>query len=178
MFTEANIYLARAIGAARSGDAESARQALKEIEARRDALKAANNGYWATEVEVMRLAAAGWIALAENRNDEALGLMRQAADTEDKNEKHPVTPGRLLPAREQLGDMLMELKRPKDALAEYEHSMQREPNRFRGYYGAALAAEMSGDAKTARKYYTALVQMAGKGEPRAELTLARSYLAQ
>jgi tetratricopeptide (TPR) repeat protein len=126
----------------------------------------------------MRLAAAGWVALAENRNEEALTLMRQAADTEDKNEKHPVTPGRLLPAREQLGDMLMEVKRPKDALVEYEHSMQREPNRFRGYYGAALAAEMAGDAKTARKYYTALVQMAGKGEPRAELTVARSYLAQ
>lgn len=177
-FTEANTYLARAIGSARSGDAAAAKQDLKEIEARRDALKAANNAYWATEVEVMRLAAAGWIALAENRNDEALTLMRQAADTEDKNEKHPVTPGRLLPAREQLGDMLMELKRPKDALAEYEHSMQREPNRFRGYYGAGLAAEMSGDAKTARKYYTALVQMAGKGEPRAELTVARSYLAQ
>ncbi|MBV9360289.1 MAG: hypothetical protein JO292_02760 [Betaproteobacteria bacterium] len=177
-FTESNTYLARAIGAARSGDAESAKKDLKEIEARRDALKAANNNYWATEVEVMRLAAAGWIALAESRNDEALTLMRQAADTEDRNEKHPVTPGRLLPAREQLGDMLMEVKRPKDALAEYEHSMQREPNRFRGYYGAALAAEMAGDGKTARKYYTALVQMAGKGEPRAELTVARSYLAQ
>ena len=177
-FTESNTYLARAIGAARSGDAESAKKDLKEIEARRDALKAANNNYWGTEVEVMRLAAAGWIALAENRSDEALTLMRQAADTEDKNEKHPVTPGRLLPAREQLGDMLMELKRPKEALAEYQGSMQREPNRFRGYYGAALAAEMSGDGKTARKYYTALVQMAGKGEPRAELTVARSFLAQ
>jgi hypothetical protein len=177
-FTEANTYLARAIGAARSGDPQAAKKDLAEIESRRDALKAANNGYWVTEVEVMRLAAAGWIALAESRNDEALTLMRQAADTEDKNEKHPVTPGRLLPAREQLGDMLMEVKRPKDALKEYEQSMQREPNRFRGYYGAALAAEMSGDAKTARKYYTALVQMAGKGEPRAELTVARSYLAQ
>src|SRR5689334_5629601 len=139
-FTEANTYLARAIGSARIGDAESAKKDLKEIEARRDALKSANNNYWATEVEVMRLSAAGWIALAENRNDEALSLMRQAADTEDKNEKHPVTPGRLLPAREQLGDMLMEVKRPKEALAEYEHSMTREPNRFRGYYGAALAA--------------------------------------
>ena len=177
-FTEANTYLARAIGAARSGDAESAKKDLKEIEARRDALKAANNNYWATEVEVMRLAAAGWIALAENRNDEALGLMRQAADMEDKNEKHPVTPGRLLPAREQLGDMLMEAKRPADALKEYEASQKREPNRFRSYYGAALAAEMSGDSKSARKYYSALVQMAGKGEQRAELTLARSYLAQ
>jgi tetratricopeptide (TPR) repeat protein len=177
-FTEANTYLARVIGAARSGDAESAKKDLQELEARRDALKAANNTYWATEVEVMRLAGAGWIALAENRNDEAVSLMRQAADTEDKNEKHPVTPGRLLPAREQLGDVLMELKRPKEALAEYEHSMQREPNRFRGYYGAALAAEMSGDAKSARKYYARLVQVAGKGDPRAELQLARSYLAQ
>ena len=126
----------------------------------------------------MRLSASGWVALAENRNDEALSLMRQAADTEDRNEKHPVTPGRLLPAREQLGDMLMELKRPKEALAEYELSMQREPNRFRGYYGAALAAEMAGDGKSARKYYTRLVQVAGKGDGRAELTLARNYLAQ
>jgi len=104
--------------------------------------------------------------------------MRQAADAEDKNEKHPVTPGRLLPAREQLGDMLMEVKRPKEALAEYEQSMQREPNRFRGYYGAALAAEMAGDGKSARKYYTRLVQVAGKGDERAEITLARNYLAQ
>jgi tetratricopeptide (TPR) repeat protein len=177
-FTEANTYLARAIGAARSGDAESAKKDVKEIEARRDALKAANNGYWAAEVEVMRLSASAWTALADNRNDEALSLMRQAADTEDKNEKHPVTPGRLLPAREQLGDMLMELKRPKEALAEYELSMQREPNRFRGYYGAALAAEMAGDGKSARKYYTRLVQVAGKGDGRAELTLARNYLEQ
>jgi tetratricopeptide (TPR) repeat protein len=177
-FTEANTYFARAIGAARIGNAESARQDLREIEARRDALKAANNAYWATEVEVMRLSSAGWIALAENRNEEAVSLLRQAADTEDKNEKHPVTPGRLLPAREQLGDLLMELKRPKEALAEYEHSMQREPNRFRGYYGAALAAEMAGDGKSARKYYTRLVQVAGKGDARAELALARSYLSQ
>jgi tetratricopeptide (TPR) repeat protein len=177
-FTEANTYLARVIGAARVGDTESAKRDLKEIEARRDALKAANNGYWATEVEVMRLSAAAWVALAENRNDEAISLMRQAADTEDKNEKHPVTPGRLLPAREQLGDVLLEAKRPKEALAEYEQSMQREPNRFRGYYGAALAAEMAGDNKSARKYYGRLVQMAGKGDQRAEITLARGYLSQ
>src|SRR3954462_3046765 len=177
-FTEANTHLARAIGAARSGDAQAAKKDLLEIEARRDALKAANNQFWATEVEVMRLASAAWIALAENRNDEALSLMRQAADTEDKNEKHPVPPGRLLPAREQLGDMLMELNRHKEALAEYEQSMQREPNRFRGFYGAALAAEMAGDGKSARKYYGRLVQVAGKGDDRAELQLARSYLAQ
>ena len=105
-------------------------------------------------------------------------LGRQAADLEDKNEKHPVTPGRLLPARELLGDLLMELKRPAEALKEYELSQAREPNRFRGIYGAAHAAEMSGDAKSARRHYTRLVQMAGKGEPRAELTLAKAYLSQ
>lgn len=177
-FTEANIYFARALGHARMGDAAAAKAELEQITQRREALRAAKNEYWGTEVEVMRLAAGAWIALAEARNDEALNLMRQAADMEDKNDKHPVTPGRILPARELLGDMLMELKRPADALKEYEQSQKREPGRFRGLYGAALAAEMAGDGRTARKYYARLVQLAGKGEPRAELTLARSYLSQ
>ncbi|HEU4352332.1 MAG TPA: hypothetical protein VFR66_10725 [Burkholderiales bacterium] len=175
-FTEATTYFARALGAARAGETAAAKADLEQIAQRREALRAAKNDYWGTEVEVMRLAAAGWVALAEARNDEALNLMRQAADMEDKNEKHPVTPGRILPARELLGDMLMELKRPADALKEYEESQKREPNRFRGLYGAALAAEMAGDDRAARKYYARLVQIAGKGEPRAELTLARTYL--
>jgi len=177
-FTEAITYQARAIGAARMGDAGAAKADLEQITQRRDALRAAKNDYWATEVEVMRLSAAGWTAFAENRADEALGLMREAADLEDRNEKHPVTPGRILPAREQLGEMLMELKRPAEALKEYERSQQREPDRFRGLYGAALAAEMAGDARTARRYYGRLMQVAGKGEPRAELQLAQIYLSQ
>ena len=177
-FTEATTHFARALGAARTGDVAAAKADLEQITQRREALRAAKNDYWGTEVEVMRLAAGAWVALAESRNDEALGLMRQAADMEDKNEKHPVTPGRILPARELLGDMLMELKQPAQALKEYEQSQTREPGRFRGIYGAALAAEMSGDARTARKHYARLVQLAGKGEARAELTLARLYLSQ
>jgi len=177
-FTEAIAYHARAVGAARIGDASAAKADLEQITQRRDALRAAKNDYWATEVEVMRLSAAGWIALVEDRSDEALGLLREAADMEDKNEKHPVTPGRILPAREQLGDMLMELKRPAEALKEYERSQQREPDRFRGLYGAALAAEMTGDARSARRYYGRLLQVAGKGEPRAELKIAQIYLSQ
>src|SRR5439155_21533089 len=169
-FTEAITYQARTIGAARMGDASAAKADLEQIAQRRDALRAAKNDYWATEVEVMRLASAAWVSFADNRADEALGLAREAADLEDRNEKHPVTPGRILPARELLGDMLMELKRPAEALKEYELSQVREPNRFRGIYGAALAAEMSSDAKTARRHYSRLVQMAGKGEPRPELT--------
>ena len=177
-FTEAITYQARAIGAARMGDASAAKADLEQITQRRDALRAAKNDYWATEVEVMRLASAAWVSFAENRADEALGLAREAADLEDRNDKHPVTPGRILPARELLGDMLMELKRPAEALKEYEQSQKREPDRFRGLYGAALAAEMAGDARTARRYYARLVQVAGKGEPRAELKLARTYLEQ
>jgi tetratricopeptide (TPR) repeat protein len=177
-FTEALTHQARAIGAARMGDAASAKKDLQEIEARRDALRTAKNAFWASEVEVMRLSSAAWIALAENNGEEALRLMREAADMEDKNEKHPVTPGRLLPAREMLAEVLMELKRPADALKEYEASHKREPERFRGLYGAALAAEMSGDPRTARRYYQRLVQMAGKGQSRAELALAKTYLSQ
>ena len=177
-FSEAITFHARAIGAARAGDLSQAKEDLKQIESRREALRAAKNEYWGTEVEVMRLSAGAWVALMENRADEALRAMREAADLEDKNEKHIVTPGRVVPARELLADMLMELKRPKDALAEYEQSQKREPDRFRGLYGAALAAEMSGDGKSARRYYQRLVQMAGKGEGRAELTLARAYLSQ
>ncbi len=177
-FTEAITYQARAIAAARMGDASAARADLEQLTQRRDALRAAKNDYWATEVEVMRLSAAAWVSLAESKADEALDLMRQAADMEDKNEKHPVTPGRLLPAREQLGDMLMEAKRPAEALKEYERSQQREPDRFRGLYGAALAAEMAGDPRTARRYYARLIQVAGKGEPRAQLQLARIYVSE
>jgi predicted Zn-dependent protease len=103
--------------------------------------------------------------------------MRQAADMEDKNDKHIVTPGRILPARELLGDMLLEMKRPADALKEYEASQLREPNRFRGLYGAARAAEQAGDAAKAKRYYAQLVKVTGKGDPRPELDAAKKYLA-
>jgi tetratricopeptide (TPR) repeat protein len=177
-FTEATTYFARALGNARAGETAAAKADLEQITQRREALRAAKNEHWGTEVEVMRLAAGAWVALSEARNDEALDLMRQAADLEDKTDKHPVTPGRILPARELLGDMLMELKRPAEALKQYEQSLKREPERFRGIYGAALAAEMAGEGRAARKYYQHLVQLAGKGEPRAQLMLARTYLSQ
>jgi tetratricopeptide (TPR) repeat protein len=103
--------------------------------------------------------------------------MRRAADLEDKSEKHIVTPARLLPARELLGDMLLELKRPADALKEYEASQVREPNRLRGYYGAGLAASQAGNQAKARQHFGKLVELAGKGEPRPELARARALLA-
>src|SRR5437762_10377215 len=148
-FTEAMTHFARALGAARSGDTAAAQKDVDRIVVLRDELKAAkktgNNEYWANEVEVMRLASVAWIALAQKKSNDALALMRQAADIEDKSEKNIVTPGRLLPARELLGDMLMELKRAAEALKEYEASQQREPNRYRGRYNAGQAAAQVGN---------------------------------
>ena len=176
-FTEALTHFARALGAARRGDAVAAQKDVEQLAALRDRLNAAKNEYWASEVEVMRLTSSAWVALAQKRAEEAVGLMRQAAGIEDKSEKNIVTPGRLLPARELLGDMLVELKRPSEALKEYEASQQREPNRYRGLYGAAQAAAQSGNRDKARQYFTKLVGLASSGDARPETETARRYLA-
>lgn len=175
-YATALTYFARALGAARTGNGTRAEKDLQELARLRDELKAAKNDYWASEVEVSRLGAAAWDALAQGKNAEALSLMRSAADTEDKNEKHIVTPGRILPARELLGEMLLVLERPADALKEFETSHKREPGRFRGLYGAALAAEKSGDKTKAKLYYTKLIEVAGENTQRPEISKARSFL--
>ena len=177
-FVAAITHFARAIGAARSGDVAAAQKDAEQLATLHKALEIAKNTYWATEVEIQRLAVAGWIALAEGKSDDALKLMRASADLEDKNEKHIVTPGRILPARELLGDMLLELKQPRLALAEYETSQAREPNRFRNLYGATVAAGAAGDKATADKYYRQLVALAAKGDgTRPELARAKAVLA-
>jgi Flp pilus assembly protein TadD len=163
-FVEAITYFSRSIGAARSGDLAAARKDADQLEVQHKALLAAKNNYWATEVEIQRLAAAGWIALGEGKNEEALKFMRAAADLEDRNEKHIVTPGRIVPARELLGEMLLELKQPQAALKEFEASQLREPNRFRNYLGSARAAEMAGDGAKAAAYYQKLLALAKDGD--------------
>ena len=169
-FAEAITHGARAIGAARSGNAGAAQADLEQLDKRIEALKAAKNVYWATEVEVMRLSGAAWTAFAQGKGEEALALMRTAADTEDKNEKHIVTPGRVLPARELLGDLLMALKRPAEALREYEQSQRREPDRLRGLQGAALAARDAGDRAKAARYWRQLArQIRGADGERPDL---------
>jgi tetratricopeptide (TPR) repeat protein len=176
-FTVALTHYARALGAARSGDPAAAEKDVQELARSRDALKTAKSEYWATEVEVSRMSGAAWTALAQGKQDEALALMRAAADMEDKSEKHIVTPGRIVPAREALGDMLLAVKRPSDALKEFEASQMREPERFRGYYGAAQAAAQAGDKGKARHYYAKLLDMADPGSTRSEVAQARAFLA-
>jgi Tfp pilus assembly protein PilF len=105
-------------------------------------------------------------------------LMGAAADEEDRSDKSSVSPGRLIPARELLGDMLLEDGRAAEALTEYEGTLKRDPRRFRSFSGAAQAAVAAGDAEKARHYYGLLVEMAGAGDPRPELVTARQYLAR
>jgi hypothetical protein len=171
-FVESIGRFARALGAARSGDVAVAEKEADALAGLHKALLDAKNGYWATEVEVQRLAAAAWIALARGQQDEALKFMRGAADLEDRNEKHIVTPGRILPARELLGDMLLELGQPAQALKEYEASQAREPNRFRGLYGASIAAEGAGDHDRAVRYASRLTEMT-RNAPSARPELLR-----
>jgi tetratricopeptide (TPR) repeat protein len=178
-YTEALTWFARALGAARTGDVASAEQSAAELALRHKALVEVGNAYWAREVEIQLLAAAGWIAFAAKKPDDALKLMRDAADLEDKNEKHIVTPGRLLPARELLGDMLLEAGQPALALKEYEKSQEREPNRFRGYAGAARAAEAAGDRDKAAASYGKLLALAKDADsPRPELARAKAFAAR
>ena len=175
-WTEALVYYARALGAARSGNPAGAAKDIARLEQIRDALKSKSD-YWATEVEVQRLTAAAWVAYADGGRDEAFSLMRSAADLESGSEKNAVSPGRILPARELLGDMLRESGHSLDALKAYEASLANDPQRFRSFYGAARAAVALHDPDKARTYYADLVALADPASPRAELTEARAYLA-
>jgi tetratricopeptide (TPR) repeat protein len=178
-YTEAITYFARALGAARSGDVAAADKGVQELTRIVDGLKSAKDNYWANEVEVQRLSAAAWNAQAKGNQDEGLTLMHSAVDMEDKSEKAAVTPGRLVPARELLGEMLLEMNQAAEALQAFETSDKRDPNRFRGIYGAAKAAALAGDQAKAKSYYEKLVLLAQNADTeRPELIEAKAFLAK
>jgi hypothetical protein len=124
----------------------------------------------------MRLAASAWLSRAEGRTDEALTQAGAAADLEEKVGKHPVTPGPVLPARELLGELLLDLDRPGDALKAFESSLMESPNRFNSLSGAARAAARSGQRDKAADYYRTLLKQVDKGSKRPEIQEARAYL--
>ena len=175
---EAITHFARAIGAARSGAADVAQTDIDMLKDLRGQLEKANQGYWAGQVEIQVLGAQAWKEQAAGNPEQALKLMRAAADLEDASEKHVAMENRLYPMRELLADMLMVQNQPKAALTEYEASLKNTPMRLRGFYGAAKAADAVGDAKKAREYFDKLTRMTRNADSdRPELQEARKRIA-
>ncbi|MGA2055277.1 MAG: hypothetical protein ABSG88_08185 [Bradyrhizobium sp.] len=171
-------YFARAIGAARSGNPSATRLDADKLTEIRDQLRAARNDYWAGQVDVQAQTANAWILYAGAKYDEALAAMSAAADAEDRTEKAPVTPGPLMPARELYGFMLLDRGMAKEALAAFEATKAKEPNRFNGYVGAAKAAQALGDTAAAKANYEKLLTLAsGSDSDRPTLAAARTFVA-
>ena len=178
-WTEANLHFARALGASHTGKTEAARKEVERLASLRDTLLQGNDKYWADQVDIQRETATAWITLAESKREEALAQMRSAAEHEDRTDKHNVTPGVILPARELLGDMLLELNQPGEAMIEYEATLHTAPNRLNALSGAARAAKLSGDNAKAKAYYAKLLSICDHADGgRLDLQDARSFLAQ
>ena len=179
-WAEAHTHFARAVGAARSGDAAAARKEVAALRTIEDALVVPPGTYdWRKQVSIERQVADAWATYAEGRKADALVAMRQAADLDDATEKHPVTPGAILPAREQLGELLLEAGQPNEALAAYEASLKRAPRRLVSLYGAAHSAKLAGNADKAKLYFAELAEMTKASDgSRAEIKEARSEVSQ
>ena len=164
-YDEAIVHLARAVGAAHSGDLATVRQATARLDTIQAALRGQKGFDWATQVEIQHREAQAWLAYAEKKNDEAVKLMRSAADLEDSTDKHPVTPGSILPAREQLADLLLEQGQPAAALTEYESSLKTAPARLNSYLGAAQAAGRAGQKDKEKTYKDRIVALCAGSVP-------------
>jgi tetratricopeptide (TPR) repeat protein len=176
---QAITYFARALGAARAGNPAAGRENIATLAELRDKLRDAKDAYWAEQVDVQRQIAQAWVLYAEGRYEDALKAMSVAADAEDSTEKHPVTPGVLKPARELYGVMLLERGLPAEALAAFEATLRKEPNRLGAYAGGARAAERSGDTRKARQYFAKVVDIAGQADAGlTEISDARAFLAK
>jgi len=170
---------ARGLGMVRSGDAAGAKGEIEAMRTLKSALMQSNQPYWAERTQEQIDAVSAWVALAEGSRDRARQLMRAAADSEDKSVKHVAMENRLYPMRELLGDLLLESGDAAAALVEYEAALKETPNRYRGLWGAARAAEASGDRRKAREYYGRLVALAKNADSaRPEPKRAQAFLAQ
>jgi hypothetical protein len=177
---EAITHFARALGAARARRGALARESLEKLAELRDRANVAN-AYWGTQVDIQRLTASAWLTLAEGQRSTALTTMRQAADLESSTEKHPVTPGEVLPARELLADMLLEVGEHAAAKNEYAATLERSPNRFNSVYGIARSAELAGDEAVAIKFYRQLIELTASTQSTtrpARLRDAERYLTR
>jgi tetratricopeptide (TPR) repeat protein len=178
-FVPAMTHFARAIGAARLGKVDAAKADIAKLVELREKLLAARDAYWAEQVDIQRQVASAWVLYTEGKPDEALKALSAAADAEDKTEKHPVTPGVPIPARELYGTMLLDHGMAKEALAAFEATLKKEPNRLGATLGAAKAAERAGDRAKARQHYAAAVALTENADPvRPEIAEARTFVAR
>ncbi len=176
---EAITYFARGLSAMRSGDASAALKAIEKLDAFYERLINAGQSYWAVLVDAQRKTVAAWITFSKGKKNQALQMIRKAADLEDSVDKHPVTPGSVLPARELLGDMLVLLKKPAEAIEAYEACLKVSPNRFNSLYGAGLAAERAGNLEKAKSYYSKLLQLSANADSdRPRIKQAKLFLAK
>ncbi len=175
-YVDAVTHFARAVGAARSGKAEAAKEDAEALHRLGEKLSAAKESYWAEQLRIQYEVALAWIAFSEGRQDEALDQLREAAAAEDRTDKSAISPGPLAPARELLGEMLLMVGNPAEALEELEATLAKEPNRFRATWLAARAADEVGDTSSARKRYSDLIAIckAGDSPGRPELREARA----
>jgi tetratricopeptide (TPR) repeat protein len=175
-FMEALIEYAHALGRAHTGDLDGARKAIARMQQLREETKDAKFDYFKQHLELQVQAASAWVDYAEGKKDQAIEILRRSAEAEDTLGKHPVSPGALVPIREQLGALLLELGRSKEAGQEFQAALKIYPGRFRGLYGAALAAEQTGDKQSAQRLYAKLAaQTANSDAAREELKRIREY---
>ena len=170
-YADAITWFARGLGAARLGHAAAANEAATALRQIQERLSKANEPYWAQQVEIQATAVAAWSALAAGKNEEALRQMESAAKLEDGTEKSAVTPGPLSPARELLGEMLLEMNKPTEALVQFEATLKKEPRRFRSLYGAAHAAQLSGSSDLSQKYFRELLTVCAHSDKPARSEL-------
>jgi tetratricopeptide (TPR) repeat protein len=175
-WAEAMIAFTRALGAAHTRDISGAESEIAKLQSLKAKLEQDKDDYWAKQVEVQRLAASGALAHAKGDDKQAVGLARAAADLDATMDKHPATPAELLPARELLADLLLDLNDPAAALKEYQLSLQSERNRFRSLLGIARAAKATGDTATAKEAYGKLVTLASADADRPEIAEAKAFL--
>jgi tetratricopeptide (TPR) repeat protein len=176
---ESITYFARGLGTARSGMTSEVAKALEKLDAAYRRTVQAGESYWAIQVDAQRKVVAAWRTFAEGKKVRAVKMMREAADLEDSVDKHPVTPGAILPARELLGEMLVLVKQYGEAREAFEASLKTSPNRLNSLYGAGYAAEEAGDLQGARLYYTQVVNLtAGGGTDRPRVNRAKAILAK
>jgi tetratricopeptide (TPR) repeat protein len=172
------VDFSRAVGLARSGDADGARVEIGRIKVVHDQLVADHNPVWAEQAQIQYLEASAWLAHAEDRDSDALRVMHQAADLEDSTEKKSATPGPILPAREQLGDLMLETGQADIAFEIFKDALLSSPNRFGSVYGAARAAARTEDRPEAIYYYRRLLAMGVSDSSRPALAEARRFLQE